>query len=97
MKIVINIDDNIYTRLFDNGIDYYDDTISIKTAIRNGIPLPEHHGDLIDRDALIYEQTHHCGYQIPFLLIDEDNLKNVPTIIEADEEESEDNADEDNN
>jgi hypothetical protein len=55
----------------------------MKESIANGTLLPKHHGDLIDRDALIYEQTHHCGYLTPFNLIDRDNLKNAITIIEA--------------
>lgn len=46
MKIVIDIDDNIYTRLFDNGVPIdltttINDTEAIATAIRNGTPLPE--------------------------------------------------------
>lgn len=65
MKLVIDIDDNIYTRLFDNGVDDPDDpidiatvindTIDIQTAIRNGTPLPKGHGDLIDKDRLLDE------------------------------------------
>lgn len=52
MKIVIDIDDNLYTRLFDNGVDNYDDAVDMATAIRKGTPLPEHHGRLGDLDAL---------------------------------------------
>lgn len=57
MKIVIDIDDNIYTRLFDNGVPIdltttINDAEAIATAIRNGTPLPERHGRLIDADYL---------------------------------------------
>ena len=52
MKIVIDIDENLYTRLFDNGVDNYDDAVDMATAIRKGTPLPEHHG-LIDRLELL--------------------------------------------
>lgn len=52
MKIVIDIDDNLYTRLFDNGVDNYDDAVDMARAIRKGTPLPEGHGRLGDLDAL---------------------------------------------
>lgn len=52
MEIVIKIDENVFTRLFDNGTEDYeianDDLFAIAKAIRKGTPLPEHHG-LIDR------------------------------------------------
>ena len=41
MQIVIDIDENLYTRLFDNGTDNYDDAVDMATAIRKGIPLQE--------------------------------------------------------
>lgn len=41
MQIVIDIDDNLYTRLFDNGVDNYDDTIDMAKAIRKGTPFPK--------------------------------------------------------
>lgn len=78
MKIVINIPQKLYDIVSsENG------TGSVWAGyIKNGTPLPENHGDLIDRDALIYNQTHHCGYQTPFKLIDENKLKSAPAIIE---------------
>ena len=39
MKIVIDIDENLYTRLFDNGVDNYDDAVDMAKAIRKGTPL----------------------------------------------------------
>lgn len=53
MKIVIDIDDNLYTRLFDNGVEDYDDAVDMGRAIRRGTPLPKGHGDLISRQAII--------------------------------------------
>ena len=63
MKMVIDIDENVFTRLFDNGTEDYDSPIDLATAIndiqdmataiRNGTPLPEHHERLIDADALV--------------------------------------------
>lgn len=56
MKIVIDIDENVFTRLFDNGIEDYaivnDDLYAIAKSIRYCTPLPEHHGDLIDKSKI---------------------------------------------
>ena len=56
MKIMIDIDENVFTRLFDNGIQdneiAVDDVCEMARALRLGTPLPEHHGDLVDRDAI---------------------------------------------
>ena len=86
MKIVIEIDDNLYTRLFDNGIDNYDDAEDMAKAIRKGTPLPKGHGRLIDEDEIkwdelwIENQYGRCcvGYAA--------DLVHTPTIIEADKE-----------
>lgn len=76
MKIVIDIDENLYTRLFDNGVDNYDDAADMATAIRKGTSLPEGHGRLIDADA------------IPRHLVrDIDEIDKQPTIIEESESE----------
>ena len=58
MQIVIEIDDNLYTRLFDNGDEYVADMRRACVAIRKGTPLPKGHGDLIDRGEL---KTHFIG------------------------------------
>ena len=97
MKLVIDIDDNIYTRLFDNGVDDPDDpiddpidiatvindTMDIQTAIRNGTPLPEHHGRLIDADWVkntldIYVINEYNGQ-----FIRRNDIDTIPTIIEG--------------
>ena len=43
MQIVIEIDENVFTRLFDNGTEDYaivnDDLFAIAKSIRNGTPL----------------------------------------------------------
>ena len=45
MEIVINIDENVFTRLFDNGTEDYaivnDDLFAIAKSIRNGKPLKQ--------------------------------------------------------
>lgn len=54
MQIVINLDEDIYTRLFDNGTPIsLADEIVIERAIRAGIVLPKGHGRLIDAEILI--------------------------------------------
>ena len=53
MQVVISIDDNLYTRLFDNGVDNYDDALDMAKAIRKGTPLRKGHGRISDMDAAI--------------------------------------------
>jgi len=53
MQIVIDIDENLYTRLFDNGETNAVDMLKACVAIRNGTPLSKGHGRLIDADAFI--------------------------------------------
>lgn len=56
MKLIIDIDDNVFTRLFDNGVDTsLEDRKVIDRAVRNGKPYEERpKGDeLIKRAVLI--------------------------------------------
>ena len=76
MKIVIDIDDNLYTRLFDNGVDNYDDAVDMAKTIRKGTPLPKGHGRLIDVSEY-YKGSYNDAREF---------LDNAPTVIEADEE-----------
>lgn len=46
METVIDIDDNLYTRLFDNGVDNYDDAVDMAKAIRKGTPLSKYMKEL---------------------------------------------------
>lgn len=82
MEIVIDIDDNLYTRLFDNGVDNYDDAVDMAKAIRKGTPLPEHHGRLIDADSMKtmknIQSANFNAVELIRLWID-----NQPTIIEG--------------
>ena len=56
MKLVIDIPEDVYTRLFDNGIQdneiATDDICEMARSLRRGTPLPKGHGRLIDADAL---------------------------------------------
>ena len=80
MQIVIDIDENVFTRLFDPGIEDYaivnDDLFAIAKSIRKGTPLPKGHGRLIDADALFNE----------FCEIACEPYINEPTILEATED-----------
>lgn len=60
MRIVIDIDDNLYTRLFDNGVDNYDDAVDMAKAIRKGTPY-ETVTEFADR-------CHECGAKYGKLL-----------------------------
>ena len=89
MQIVIDIDDNLYTRLFDNGVDNYDDAVDMARAIRKGTPLPEHHGRLIDEQQII--DRFKPIEKFKFWRVGTDGLFNVlsdaPTIIEGSDAE----------
>lgn len=81
MRLVIEISDKNYKAIAKGYFPYG----AIVNAIRNGTPLPEHHGRLIDADdiALIDEQ-----FYVPSdYYVAESAINDAPTIIEADEEE----------
>lgn len=94
MQIVIDIDENVFTRLFDNGTDFYDidDILAMAKSIRKGTPLPKGHGRLIDADALnirMEQRMDEIGDDES--IWESSNVKTAldmfaPTIIEADTE-----------
>lgn len=94
MKIVIDIDENVFTRLFDNGIEDYaivnDDLWAIAKSIRICTPLPEHHGRLIDADELeeCIELMNTINGETKYA-VRWDDIRNMATIIEADKENEE--------
>ena len=93
MQIVIDIDDNLYTRLFDNGVDNYDDAVDMAKTIRKGTVLSKGHGRLIDADT--YKEK--IFRVFPCNDRDDQNIRrstemailSVPTIVEADKENRE--------
>ena len=90
MQIVIDIDENVFTRLFDNGIEDYsivnDDLFAIAKTIRKGTPLPKGHGRLIDADAFAIRGEYlEKLYGSDFYWEFKKQLDKHPTIIEADE------------
>lgn len=95
MQIVIDIDENLYTRLFDNGIDNYDDAVDMAKAIRKGTPLPKGHGRLGDLDAVMSDICASVNEMTNIgIMVDgeylwaklNDAIENAPIIIEADTE-----------
>lgn len=109
MQIVIDIDENVFTRLFDNGTKDYaivnNDLFAIAKSIRNGTPLPKGHGRLKDEDEIvkaIEERVEFLrNHDAIFMRLRKDidilgcipKIRcEVPTIIEADNTESEDKA-----
>lgn len=56
MKIVIDIPEDVYTRLFDNGIQdneiATDDICEMARSLRCGTPLPKGHGRIIDESKI---------------------------------------------
>lgn len=86
MQIVIDISENVYTRLFDNGIQdneiATDDICEMAMSLRLGTPLLKGHGDLIDRNEVIKSLFDYFnGKKTVGQCIDD-----VRTIIEADTE-----------
>lgn len=86
MQIVIDIDENVYTRLFDNGIDVStNDREHIETCIRKGIILPRWHGDLIDINELTtVTEIRPDGSEITYVPYSEIEEANV--MVKADKE-----------
>ena len=87
MQIVIDIPEEEYKDVKKTGGCYYD----FGKAIYYGTPLPKGHGRLIDADELLKEKR--CFEDFDgdiFNIIHEETVINAPTIIEADNAESED-------
>ena len=104
-KIVIDIDEETYNGI-KHGMRNRDDVENIMEQIENNIPLPKGHGDLIDTNELNnFCKEHDVGISaINKELIYDDGktsrgdtiwkplLEVLSTIIEADTERSEDEA-----
>ena len=86
MRIIIDIDKNVYTRLFDNGTDFYDtdDILAMAKAIRKGTPLPKGHGRILDEKDILDTENNDGGW---YDLVDmPEYIAGVEAIIEADNE-----------
>ena len=93
IEIVIKIPKDVYTRLFDNGIQdneiAVDDVCEMARALRLGTPLPEHHGRLIDADKLTRAEIMHLWYHLPNgdIACPKVDIDHAPTIIEGSDSE----------
>lgn len=92
MEIVVKIPKDVYTRLFDPGIQdneiAVDDVCEMARALRLGKPLPEHHGRIIDADELeeCIELMNTINGETKYA-VRWDDIRNMATIIEADKGE----------
>lgn len=80
MKLIIDIDEQEYKDICENGYVYDEDNEYIAKVIANGTELPKGHGRLIDADKLLDENID------TFMLQTETKIRIAPTIIEADKE-----------
>lgn len=85
MQVVIDIDENIYTRLFDNGDTDAVDMLKACVAIRKGTPLPKGHGKLFDEKELKREAIR-CEWNRSMYDKLDHTLSYMKPIIEADTE-----------
>ena len=93
MELVINVSEEDYKTLMNMNDDRLPSIIARKhlyNALANGTPLPKGHGRLIDADALketfIEPNTYLKGNEKGFWCFMGKEIKNAPTIIEADRE-----------
>ena len=105
IELIVKIDANVYTRLFDNGIQdneiATDDICEMARALRQGKSLPKGHGRLIDKDHMIVrleaaskfyggENTDAFDERFSYGLKEAAiKVAEEPTIIEADAESEE--------
>lgn len=83
MKIVIDIDEEDYKRIQDTSDVFNSLTSRTYSAIRNGTPLPENHGRLIDAyDMKDIEFINKGNYNSTRTI--REWIDSAPTIIEAD-------------
>ena len=62
------------------------DATEIQLAVKNGMPLPKGHGDLIDVNDIEYAR-YYLKRDFDYDIVDWDDIKNAPIIIKADKEE----------
>lgn len=87
MKLLIDIPEEEYELVRHENKSYRTELV-LMNAIAAGTPLPEHHGDLIDRDELLF-WSHEIDsmYCIYDEVVNADDIKNAPVIIKGSEKE----------
>ena len=84
MKLIIDIDEDVYKLFTGNGQGMKVVKFNLENALKNGTPLPKGHGRLIDADALINK----CAYDLDNnFVIDLIDIREAQTIVEADKGE----------
>ena len=84
MQIVIDIPDDFHERVNKDGCMSYTDAEVVVYAFYRGKVLPKGHGALKDVDAIIAK---HAMTKYDWRdCVDIEDLRNAPTIIEADKE-----------
>lgn len=78
MQVVINISKKKYNEIKEWHIITYGDSFvrDLIRRIKNGTPLPEHHGRLIDADAIQKHQVDTYGQELTI-------IDAAPTILEG--------------
>lgn len=88
MQIVIDIPEEQYNILKDELYNTFPADMRKwgLDAIRNGKPLPEHHGDLVDKGDVLHDidcdEEMRLGKNIEWV---REVIRNAPTVIEATE------------
>lgn len=99
MQVVIDVPDKVYEMVMNTGT-YGCYRFNSSKAIRDGVPLPKGHGDLVDRDAInsrfydIWKELESYSNKPTYKhLLDKWSMcmDSASPIIEADTEESENN------
>lgn len=91
MQIVIDIPNDFYERVNNDGCMSYTDAEVVVNAFYCGTPLPKGHGRLIDESILRedMERAYKFANELVALGFAESFLEHAPTIIEADKEAAE--------
>ena len=85
-RIVIDIDENMYQKI--KGMEMLINRAykSLELAVLEGTVLPEHHSDLIERDALLDNVKDYGEGQSKLMLIDPYYVRRADAIIPATKE-----------
>lgn len=101
MKLVINVPDYIKEQADNGKGEEFGIPLWLAYEIANGTPLPKGHGRLIDADIILNkalthresymeaENSSYCRGKLHAYEFYVEEVENAPTIIEADEAESE--------
>ena len=88
MKIIIDIPEEVFDEIYNKNYYSLKGKEALRVAVRNGTPLPNGHGRLIDGDRLLehHDSTEYFNgmenRKIHFVQIG--YIHDAPTIIEAD-------------